>query len=195
MLQGRIERDLAALGASATRLDYRLYLCRMHGFLAPIEQALAETAGLSDVVEDAARRNAKAALLARDLAALGVDRGHLAEVPRLSVPRLDELPEALGWMYVIESATLEAESLARQLAPRLPAELACSSAFLRCYGDRTPARWRAFAAAVDAYVARADVGVCDRMVLAATDCLIRLHRWLSAPAAPPIQVHARRIHA
>lgn len=193
MLQGRIERELAALRASATWLDYRLFLCRMYGFLAPVERALAGTPGLSAVIGDADRRNNKASLLALDLASLGVDRGHLAQIPRSSVPLLDELPEALGWMYVAESSTLESEALARGLAPRLAAELEHSSAYLRCYGDETYARWRAFGAALDAYVAGAEAGACDRMVLAATDCLIRLHRWLAASS--PAQVQLRSAHA
>lgn len=193
MLQERVERELAALGASATRLDYQRYLCRMYSFLAPLERALAERAELSGVITDAGRRNRKAALLALDLAALGVDRAHLAQLPRASVPLLDELPEALGWMYVVEAATLAGGSLARQLAQQLPAEIARASAFLRGYGDDTGDRWRAFGASLDAYVARAEAGVCDRIVLAATDCLIRLYRWLVV--ASPALVLLRAAHA
>lgn len=182
MLQCRVERDLAQLGDCASWLDYRLYLCRMYGFLAPVERAFSCTPGLERTIPDADRRNNKVALLARDLASLGVDRAHLGQIPRISAPLLDELPEALGWMYAIEGSTLDGEALARHLAPRLASELDGASAFLHCYGGDAHGRWREFSAAVDAYVDRADAGACDRIVLAATDCLIRLHRWLASSA-------------
>lgn len=192
MLQGRVERDLALFGDCASWLDYRLYLCRMYGFLAPIERALGEAPELTDVICDADQRNTKSALLACDLAALGVERGHLVQIPRISVPLLDELPAALGWMYVVEASTLEGEVLARHLAPRLSSELDCASSYLRCYGGDVLVRWREFGAAVDAYVDRAEAGVCDRIVLAATECLIRLHRWLASSTASQ---YAGRVHA
>jgi len=196
MLQDRVERELAAFGAAASWLDYRLYLCRMYGFLAPIERALADSPDLAQVIEDAGARNTKAALLAHDLASLGVDRGHLGQIPRIAPPLLDELPEALGWMYVVESSTLDGETLARRLSPRLLSELDGAAAYLHCYGHEVHARWRDFTAALEAYVDRADAGVCDRIVLAATDGLIRLHRWLAAFASSALtQVRASRIHA
>jgi heme oxygenase len=196
MLQDRIERELAAFGASASWLDYRLYLCRMYGFLAPIERTLADSPDLAQVIEDAGARNTKAALLAHDLASLGVDRGHLGQIPRIAAPGLEELPEALGWMYVVESSTLDGEALARHLSPRLLTELDGASAYLHCYGREVHARWRDFTAALDAYADRADADACDRLVLAATDCLIRLHRWLAASSSSALsQVRASRIHA
>jgi heme oxygenase len=194
MLHRRVERELASLGDAASWLDYRLYLCRMYGFLAPIERALRETPGLAEAVHDADLRNNKVSLLAHDLVSLGVERSHFAQIPRLSVPVLDELPEALGWMYVVEASTLDGEGLARILAQRLPSELDCASAYLRCYGDEVVKRWREFGAAIDAYVDRSESGACDRIVLAATDCLIRLHRWL-APSSAAGHLYAGRVHA
>ena len=195
VLQGRVERDLALFGDAASWLDYRLYLCRMYGFLVPVERALGETPCLTAVISDADLRNDKAALLAEDLVALGVERSQLAQLPRISVPLLDELPEALGWMYVIEAAAVEGEMLARHLEPRLSSELDCASAYLHCYGDDVHARWHEFSAEIDAYVDRAASGACDRIVLAATDCLIRLHRWLASSTAMAGQPRASRLHA
>jgi len=194
VLQRRVERELALFGDAASWLDYRLYLCRMFGFLAPIERVLHENPDLASVIDDAELRNNKAALIAHDLVSLGLDRSQLGQIPRISVPLLDELPEALGWMFVVEASTLDAEELARHLAPRLPSELDCASAYLRCYGDEVEARWHDFSAATDAYVNRVAAGACDRIVLAATDCLIRLHRWLASSSATS-SARASRVHA
>jgi heme oxygenase len=193
MLQRRVERELAVFGDVASWLDYRLYLCRMYGFLAPIERALHGTPNLTAEIHDAEARNHKVALLARDLAALGVERSHLPQIPQISVPVLDAVPEALGWMYVVEASTIDGAQLAGHLALRLPSELDCASAYLCCYGDQVHARWRDFSAAVDAYVNRANIGACDRIVLAATDCLIRLHRWLTPSSVS--HVSGGRVHA
>jgi heme oxygenase len=191
VLQRRVERELAVFGDAASWLDYRLYLCRMYGFLAPIERALAETPDLGAAIHDADLRNDKLGLLASDLATLGVTRGDLAMLPRISVPLLDELPEALGWMYVLEALTLDGEDLARHLAQRLPVELDSASAYLRCYGPAVDERWRDFVDELDAFVDRSEPGTCDRVVLAATDCLIRLNRWL-APSAAACELRAGR---
>ena len=43
MLQSRVERELALFGHAASWLDYRLYLCRMYGFLVPVERVLRDT--------------------------------------------------------------------------------------------------------------------------------------------------------
>jgi heme oxygenase len=91
--------------------------------------------------------------------------------------------------------TLEGEDFTRQLAPRLSSELHSASTYLRCYGDEVHARWRDFSAAIDAYVDRVDAVMCDRIVLAATDCLIRLHRWLAASTAWVSQARASRVSA
>ena len=194
MLQRRVERELAGFGDAASWLDYRLYLCRMYGFLVPIEAALGETPGLAEAVPDAGVRNHKVALLAHDLLSLGVEQRHLGQIPRIAVPPLGELPEALGWMYVVESATLDADELARHLAARLPAELEHAAAYLRCYGGELHARWCDFGAAMEAYVGVADAGTCDRIVLAATDCLFRFHRWL-APSSWVSHTRAGRVVA
>lgn len=193
MLQRRVERELVQLGDAASWLDYRFYLCRMYGFLAPVERALRALPGLGRAVPGADLRNTKAMLLADDLASLGVARPLLEQLPQISPPLIDELPEALGWMYVVEAATLEGDQLARHLKRRMPSELGGASAYLHCYGDGLHARWGEFSAAIDAYVAGAELGTCDRIVLAATDSLIRLHRWLTPTAA--CEARAGRAHA
>ncbi len=107
------------------------------------------------------------------------------------MPLLDELPEALGWMYVIELATQSGEALTYRLSPLWRPSSSIHLAYLRCYGDETAARWCRLGTALDAYaVASADVGARDRIALAATDCLIRLPRWLSASSPVAIQAAA-----
>jgi heme oxygenase len=188
-LEHRVEAELDLFGPRTSWLDYRLYLFRMYGFHGPVERALSATPGLADVISDASLRNHKLALLAHDLVSLGVDRRDLAELPRITTPTLHDLAEALGWMYVVEAATLRSRELARHLAAQLPLEIESASAFLACYGDEVEARWSAFGAAVELHTGREGNG--ERVLEGALDCLGRLHRWLR-----PTSAHARpaRVH-
>jgi heme oxygenase len=174
-LQRTVEGDTELLREDVSWLDYRLYLFRMYGLHAPIERALGTTRGLTAVIEDAPLRNHKGALLAHDLIALGVDRRTLTELPRMPVPALHDLPEALGWMYVLESWTLGGARLRAHLVRRLPLEIDAASAYLGCYGDEVTARWHELGGAVDRYAMRS--GAIEQIVAGASDCLHRLQRW------------------
>lgn len=184
-------RPLALFGEVASWLDYRLCLFRLYGFHAPLESALRAVPDLSLAIEDANLRNHKGALLALDLISLGVARRDLVALPRITVPSL-EVPEAIGWMYVVEALTLEGKELARQLAARMPNELACASAYFNCYGHEVRPRWRALGTAIEAYAHAAGPVAADRIVAAATDALVRLHRWLRLATVQP---RADRLHA
>lgn len=182
LLHRRVEHDLDLFGHGTSWLDYRLYLFRMYGFHVPVEAMLGGVAGLAGVVADVALRNNKVPLLAHDLVALGVDRRDLAQLPRITLAACADVGEALGWMYVVEAATVDGKRVAEHLAPRLPLEIETASAYLRCYGDDAHRRWAAFGDAVDRYGA-ADPRHADRVVAAATEAYGRLHRWLR-PTVP-----------
>lgn len=171
-----VESELDLLDGRTSWLDYRLFLFRMYGFHLPVERALAATPRLATVIGDAALRNNKVPLLAHDLVALGVERRDLHQLPQIAVPALDDPSDALGWMYVVEHATLDNKTLLNHLAARLPLEIESASAYLACYGDEVAVRWREFGAALDSFAARG--GDCDRVISSASECFCRLHRWL-----------------
>lgn len=210
----RDDREL--LAGRASWLDYRLYLVRMYGFHAAVERALTGFRPLATVVADAELRNHKTALLAYDLVALGVQRCHLAQLPRMAFPRALVLAEALGWTYVAEAQALGGKHLARSLARHLPAEIQCASAYLGCYGDEAATRWRELGDAIDAFAlgrspaptalaARSSAAqrtpepgeladaerACERVIDTARDGLEHLRRWLG----PVLQPRASQRHA
>ena len=175
-LHRRIEGELDLLDGRTSWLDYRLYLFRMYGFHAPAEAALAASLGLARVVPDAAERIVKLPLLAHDLIALGVERRDLAALPRIGEPALAELPDALGWLYVLERLTVDNVRLARQVATRLPIEIDLAGAYFSGHGHEVGARWRDLGAALDGWEARG--GDADGVVIAAIEATTRLSRWM-----------------
>jgi heme oxygenase len=184
-----VRDDRELLAGRVSWLDYRMYLVRMYGFHAAIERALMASPLLATVVADAGLRNHKTALLAADLVALGVHRRDLAQVPRVAFAGALALPEALGWTYVVESATLGGKQLARHLARQLPAEIQSGSAYLGCYGDEVLERWRQLGVALDAFeTADRDA---DRVIAAARDGFLQLRAWVR----PALQPRSSRLHA
>jgi heme oxygenase (biliverdin-IX-beta and delta-forming) len=182
----REDRDL--LAGRVSWPDYRLFLVRMYGFHAALERALTASKPLAAAIADAPLRNHKASLLAADLVALGVDRRELSQLPRMTFAPL-ALPEALGWTYVIESATLSGKPLVRHLSRQLSAELQAASAYLRCYGDEAPERWRQLGVALDAIeLTERD---SDRVIDTACDGFVQLRTWVR----PERQPRTTRIHA
>lgn len=211
-------QDHGLFAGRVSWLDYRLYLVRLYGFHATVEAALTAFRPLTTVIADAGLRNHKAALLAHDLVALGVDRRDLAQVPRMRLPAPLALPEALGWTYAVESATLRGKLIARRLARHLPEEIQRASAYLGCYGDEAPNRWRELGEALDAFgLGRSTAGArarsqpaprsaelaalpdelacadraCARVIDAARDALIQLRRWVG----PVLQPRTSQRHA
>jgi heme oxygenase len=184
-----VVRDREPLGGRVSWLDYRMYLFRLYGFHVVIEHVLRASRQVAMVVPDAAMRNHKAALLAHDLIALRVEPRELAQLPRMTFATSLALPEALGWTYVIESTVLGGKQLARHLARQIPAEIQIASAYLGCYGDEAPERWRQLGAAID----RCEQAGCDgdRMIAAARDGFFRLRAWVR----PSVQPQPSRIHA
>lgn len=212
-------QDFGLFAGRVSWLDYRLYLVRLYGFHVTVEAALTAFRPLTAVVADARLRNHKTALLAHDLVALGVDRRDLVQVPRIRLTAPTALPEALGWTYAVESTTLRGKLVARRLARQLPEEVQRASAYLGCYGDEAPTRWRELGDALDAFglgrspaagargrsdpAARsADLAAlpddlacagraCARVIDAARDALIQLRCWLG----PVLQARASQRHA
>jgi heme oxygenase len=182
-------RDGEPLAGRVTAADYRVYLLRLYGFHVTLERALTASRGLASVVADAALRNHKAALLAHDLVALGLDRRALLQAPRLALAAALALPEALGWTYVVEHGVLGGKPLARRLARQLPVEIQTASAYLRCYGEEAPERWRELGEAIDGFEHAERDG--DRVIAAAIDGFQQLRAWLQ-PAAP---ARSARLHA
>lgn len=175
-LVGRVAEELDMLGDQTSWLDYRLYLFRMYGFHIAAERALAAAGKLTTVIADADLRNNKVALVAHDLVALGVSRRDLQRLPRMTVPPLGELADAVGWMYVVERATLDARQIGRHLRKRLPLELQTACAYVSCYGDEVDTRWRELGEGIEQFASTPQLA--ERVAAAANDCLLRLVRWV-----------------
>jgi len=172
--------DRYVFRTEATRAEYRTYLARIYGWIAPLEQALARTPGLDGAIDLPAR--AKSALLLYDLLALGLTLEEVQDLPQcLSIPAFRGPAAALGWMYVAERPTLQAAVVRSHVETSLGRGISASTAYLSCYAGHAGQRWRELALAMEE-VASSEA-LADRMALAASEGFRCLLRWKTRDAA------------
>lgn len=165
-----------------TAADYRTFLMRAYGFVAPVEAALMSAPGLEELVD--ARARAKAPLLVADLVALGMTFEEVQALPTcLSVPSFRGPASALGWIYVLERPLLSAAVIRGHLASFLPLEMQRASSYLQCYSGNVGTRWRELGEAMDrvAY----SPAIADRIVSGANDAFRALTRWRTQDRTQP----------
>jgi len=160
--------------AGVSAADYRTFLMRAYGFVAPIEAALAIAPGLDEVIDVCTR--AKAALLVHDLLALGMTLDEVQTLPQCqTVPVFRGPAAALGWMYVIERPLLSAAVIRGHLSSFLPTEMACASSYFLCYQGQVGALWRELGETMDRVAGTPSIET--RIVTGASEGFRALTRW------------------
>lgn len=137
-------RDL--MESAATPATYMHHLMRLYGFAAPLEAALAYTPNLASAID--VRGRVRSGLIAKDLLALGISAGNIAELPQCMIAPFATVAEALGWMYVVERSAGLHGAVRRYLIARYP-RLEGATTYLASSGA---ARWSTFADALEPYV-------------------------------------------
>ncbi len=162
--------------------DYILFLIRAYGFEASLESAFAMTPNLALAVD--LRGRARAGLIAEDLMRLGLRPVEVAELPQcLAIPVFRGIAEALGWLYVVERASLVHGVVHEQLRTRIPAEIARASAYLTASDGWLVRRWGELGRVLD------EVGrhpaIADRVVQAACEAFPCRHAWMCQDPSRP----------
>ena len=112
----------AVAAGSIGRGDYRALLLRLLGFHRAFDTVLATAAGQGWSGLDLAARS-RSALLAEDLAALGLAGAEIETAPVCTAMfEPAAAAEFMGALYVVEGSALGGRELARALEPRLPGE-------------------------------------------------------------------------
>jgi heme oxygenase len=175
--EGADETWLQLLRPQVGKHDYAGQLIRMYGFEAPLEGACAYTAELSRSVD--LRQLARAGLIAQDLLALGLTPGEVARIPQcFDITPIKDVPEALGWLYVVERDMLLHDRVRRHLVARIP-EAATACVYLSAFDGVVGEHWTRFGRILDR-VARSPR--LATQVLEAADAAFRcLRRWSHQP--------------
>ncbi len=137
---------LDLLSPSVGISDYLAALVRTYGLIAPFESACRYTPGVARLVD--LKQLLRAGLIAQDLLALGLSAQQIATIPTCpSLSIFRSIPEALGWLYVLERSTLLHDGVRRHLQRHLAVDNACG--YLAAYEGHVSDRWAAFGRVLD----------------------------------------------
>ena len=162
------------------RHRYLSHLLKVYGFEAPLEAAFRYTPGVGALVDLRARM--RSGLIAQDLIRLGVSAARLADLPQRFITFAGPA-EALGWMYVIERATLLHGGVRRYLTQHIPGAGEATS-YLAAYEGSVGQRWSELGSAFDAISPSPTV---TRQIVSAAHAGFRaLCEWFRADQAPQL---------
>jgi heme oxygenase (biliverdin-IX-beta and delta-forming) len=123
------------------------------GFFEPVERELRSIATRDSFGFNIDRRQ-RANLLRIDLRALGVTPTDITLIPRCDhLPRLENVDDGLGCLYVLEGSTLGGQLIAREVQTRFGVEEKTGAGFFHGYGGQTEVKWREFCTSVRIYAA------------------------------------------
>lgn len=168
----RIETAMDLDRRIATRDGYRDLLIRFYGFHAAWEKAAGAAAPDRDFFE----RRCKTRLLARDLAALGLDEDEIIRLPQCDpLMPLPSSAAVLGSMYVVEGSTLGGAIIAREVERRLGLDAGTGCAYFRSYGRDIAAMWKQFGSVL---LEASSPDTDDVIVATAQETFGVMHDWL-----------------
>lgn len=165
---------LDLMGPGVDRAHYLALLLLVYGFEAPLDSAFRYTPNLSSLVD--LRSRTRTGLLAQDLMRLGMTASQIAQLPQRFMT-FSSAAEALGWMYVVERATLVQGSARRHLLQRHP-DLVNATTYLEAYDGITSLRWSELGSAFDAVTTAPSV--TRQLIRAATDGFRAMRDWFHA---------------
>ncbi len=183
-LHRSLEARLDLMSPTLDTKRYGAVLAGMLAFYGPCEAALFAVPGLADLVPALARRR-KTHWLAADLAALAGAGYAVARADHgaLRAPAIDDLPAALGCLYVFEGATLGGRIISAHLQDCLGIGPHNGGAFFHAYGGRGGRMWRGMQAALRA--GATGPAAAAAMVDSAYAVFASMDAWFASLAAGP----------
>ncbi|MDB4954913.1 MAG: bphO [Myxococcales bacterium] len=156
-----------------SRHQYVEQLSRVLGFESAVEAALAYTPGFAGSIK--LRDWARSSFIAKDLMALGMPAGGVAQLPQCSIEPFANSNEALGWMFVLERATLLHDGLRWHIEERVQrSPYVCS--YLAANEGKDVTRWNEFGEILER-AAQQQPQAADEMVRAARHACRRACEW------------------
>jgi heme oxygenase (biliverdin-IX-beta and delta-forming) len=158
--------------ATVSRAEYLAQLVRIYGLVAPFESACKYTPR----VERLAVR-VRTGFIVQDLLSLGLSANQIATVPLCgSITTFRDIPEAAGWLYVVERSMLLQEGVRRHLTEHLP-EVSNACSYLSAF-DRARDHWPSVARMLDRIAAQPDAAT--GVLAAANAGFATMRQWFGA---------------
>lgn len=154
-----------------TLSDYQLLIQKIYGFITPCE-AIIDSLTCKSVIEN----RKKTPWLEHDLHTLKILTAGDDELLRcLDLPILSEPEHVLGYLYVIEGATLGGQVITKMLKIQLQITVDKGGRFFHGYGDKTKMMWNKFCSHLCSIN---DVKQQNMIIHAAINTFDRLYEWM-----------------
>ena len=169
---------LELMSLDVTRGRYIDQLVATYGFEAPVEAAYALTPQLGEVIQ--LRQRSRSGYIVEDLLTLGLGPSKIARLPQCrQVAPFRDPAEALGWLYVLERATLLHEAVRNHISHRMPTVSAWG--YLSAYDSIASLRWQELGRALDDYAITPAASAC--IVAAARTAFACQRDWFATEPA------------
>lgn len=140
-LEKQVVQKLKAIRSNA---DYADFLKYFYTYFSQVEQAVKPFISLNILPDYQDRRNSS--YLKNDIEALG---GHVNDIPKVNVPRIEDHVQALGALYVMEGSIMGGSIIIKMLEKGGITE---GVSFFSGYGPQTGQKWGLFTEAMNRHV-------------------------------------------
>jgi heme oxygenase (biliverdin-IX-beta and delta-forming) len=166
------QRAETLVGLPRTLHTHIQTLAIFYGFIEPWEAKIAPALA---PLQGHLQGRGKAEHLIQDLKNLGVIEITRASIPRCEhLPLVDNLPAALGSMYVFEGATLGGQILSRHIEQHLGLQNGIGYSYYRSYGAGVGMMWRRYC---ELTIQNSADSQADAMINSARDTFQSLCDW------------------
>lgn len=152
-----------------TLSDYKLLIQTFYGFIMPCE-ALIDLLTCKSVIKN----RKKKPWLEQDLLALKIENINKQSIC-IDLPDLSEYEQVMGYLYVIEGATLGGQVLTKMIEAQLPITKDQGGRFFHGYGEKTKIMWNKFCLDLDSIT---HLEQQYKIINSANDTFKRLHKWM-----------------
>jgi heme oxygenase len=151
--------------------EYQLLIKKFYGFITPCEDFISSVKCKS-VIEN----RKKKPWLQQDLRALNISINDDTKIPRcIDLPVLSEHEHVLGYLYVMEGATLGGQIITKMLKTQLQITQEEGGRFFYGYGDETKMMWNDFCL----FLCRINDTEQQNMVIhSASNTFNQLYKWM-----------------
>ena len=154
-----------------TLIEYQLLIQKFYGFIIPCE-ILIDSLSCKSIIKNRKKKR----WLEQDLDTLKILNHNENKSSSCSnLPVLSDYDHVLGYLYVMEGATLGGQMIIKMLENKLEITRTQGGRFFNSYGDKTLVMWNDFCLNLSNI---AQIEQQDKIIYSASNTFNRLHEWL-----------------
>ncbi len=139
------------LTSQADKEHYKDVLKTFYGFYLPLEQKFESLEDWKNQDFDMVKRR-KTPLLIQDMKSMEMTDEEISQIEMCeNLPTINNMPEALGCLYVVEGATLGGQIVSNKLKETLGLTANTGSAFFNSYKENVRPMWKEFSDFITKY--------------------------------------------